>query len=141
MGDHRFGQHQGSLIIYGDASGGSAHTVTGTSDYHLIRQFFRNLRQFKLEVRVPLANPPVRGRINTVNAVLLNAAGRRSLRVDPRCRELVADFEQVVYKAGTTQLDKDSDPKRTHTSDGLGYYLWQEFRPAAPIGEQSRRLI
>lgn len=137
----RYGRHQGRLIIYGDASGGTAHTVTGTSDYQLIRQFFRGLRQFQLEVRVPAANPPVRDRINTVNARLMNAAGRRALLVDPRCRELIADFEQVVYKAGTTQLDKDSDPKRTHTSDALGYFLWQEFRPLAVIGEKQGRIL
>jgi hypothetical protein len=76
-----------------------------------------------------------------VNARLMNAAGQRALVVDPKCKELIADFEQVVYKPGTTQLDKDSDPKRTHTSDALGYYLWQEFRPAAAIGEKRDRLL
>lgn len=138
---NRYGEHHGKLVIYGDASGGTAHTVTGTSDYQLIRQFFRGLRQFQLEVNVPLANPPVRDRLNTVNARLVNAAGERALLVDSRCKELIADFEQVVYKAGTTQIDKDSDPKRTHTSDALGYYLWQQFRPLPLLGEKSKRLI
>ncbi len=129
------------VIVYGDASGSTAHTVTGRSDYHLIREFFRGLPDFRLELHVPRANPTVRDRVNVVNARFMNAAGRRSLFVDPRCRELIADLEQVSYKPGSSQLDKESDPARTHTSDALGYYLWYEFRPAAPVGERSLRLI
>ena len=92
-------------------------------------------------MRVPAANPAVRDRINAVNARFLNAAGERALFVDPRCRELIADLEQVAYKPGSSQLDKESDPARTHTSDALGYYLWNEFRPAEPVGERSQRLV
>lgn len=141
----RWGQHAAGpcrkVILYGDASGASRHTATGRSDYFLIREFFRGLSQFRLEVRVPTANPAVRDRTNTVNARLLNAAGERALFVDPRCRELIADLEQVVYKPGSSQLDKESDSARTHTSDALGYYLWNEFRPAEPVGERSQRLV
>ncbi len=129
------------LLLYGDASGGTAHTVTGTSDYYLIRQFFRSVPYFRLEMRVPAANPPVRERINAVNGRLQNAAGGRSLFVHPRCKELIQDLEQVGYKPGSSQLDKESDPARSHTSDALGYYIWHEFRPAEPIGERSERLI
>ena len=128
------------VILYGDASGSAAHTVTGRSDYYLIREFFRGT-QLQLEMRVPRSNPAVRDRVNAVNARFLNAAGQRSLFVHPRCHELIADLEQVTYKAGSAQLDKESDPARTHTSDALGYYLWYEFRPAEPVGERSQPLV
>ena len=129
------------VILFGDASGEHAHTVTGSSDYYLIRQFFRSVPHFRMEMRVPAANPPVRDRINAVNGRLQNAAGVRTLFVHARCRELIQDLEQVVYKPGSSQLDKESDQARTHTSDALGYYLWQEFRPADPVGERTQRLI
>jgi len=81
----------------------------------------------------------VRDRVNTVNAMLTNARGDHRLVIDPRCKELIADLEQVTYKAGSTQIDKDSDPARTHTSDALGYFLCQAS--AVPVGEQTKRLI
>jgi hypothetical protein len=59
--------------------------------------------------------------------------------VDPQCKELIADLEQVVYKPGSTQIDKESDPARTHTSDALGYYLCRAF--AEPVGERTERLL
>ena len=124
------------LYIYGDASGASGHTASGSSDYQVIKQFFRTVTFI-----VPRANPPVRDRVNTVNARLTNARGERQLFIDPRCNSLLADLEQVTYKAGSTQLDKESDPARTHTSDALGYFLWQAFSPAEPVGEKTRRLI
>jgi hypothetical protein len=128
------------LFIYGDASGASGHTASGSSDYQVIKQFFRST-QPNVTFVVPRANPPVRDRVNTVNARLTNARGERQLFIDPRCKELLADLEQVTYKAGSTQLDKDRDPARTHTSDALGYFLWQAFSPAEPVGEKTRRLI
>ena len=127
------------LFIYGDASGAASRSVTGRSDYQVIREFFRAEPEFDVRLLVPSANPPVRDRVNTVNARLANAAGERQVFVDPRCRELIADLEQVVYKAGSTQIDKDRDSARTHASDALGYYLCQAF--SEPVGERTQRLI
>jgi len=50
----------------------------------------------------------------------------RLLLVDPKCKELIKDFEQVLYKEGSQAIDKDRDTKRTHLSDALGYLVWQE---------------
>ena len=61
--------------------------------------------------------------------------------VDPRCKELIKDFEQVAYKPGSGVMDKERDSKRTHLSDALGYLIWQEMRPRAPAGEQPYRLF
>ena len=87
------------------------------------------------------SNPAVRDRVNTVNARLRNASGERRLAIDEKCKELIQDLEQVCYKPGSSQLDKDSDSRRTHLSDALGYLLWQEFRPLPRIGEQKHRLV
>ena len=37
--NRRFPAHDRGVVVYGDASGNSMHT-TGTSDYHIIREFF-----------------------------------------------------------------------------------------------------
>ena len=62
------------------------------------------------------------------------------MQVDGKCKELIKDFEQVMYKADGGQIDKDRDRMRTHLSDALGYMLWQECRLSTPMGERDRRL-
>jgi len=137
----RYEEHRGGVEVYGDASGEHGHTVTGKSDFHLIREFFGRHPELRGEVLTSSANPAVRDRVNVVNSRLRSAGGDRRLVVDARCKELIQDFEQVCYKAGTGQIDKETNPRRSHLSDALGYYLWRRDRPLAKAGEQSRRLV
>ncbi|MBI3665530.1 MAG: hypothetical protein HY236_04775 [Acidobacteria bacterium] len=137
----RYGKHRGGVEIYGDASGGHGHTVTGKSDYYLIRQFLRGHPELRAEVHVSSANPPVRDRVNVTNSRIRNAQGERHLFVDRRSKELMKDFEQVCYKPGTNQIDKEKDSRRSHLSDALGYYLWWKYRPLEKVGERGRRLM
>ncbi len=136
--EKRFGMPQRGVVVYGDASGAAMQT-TGSSDYQVIREYFA-ARLAKVSYRVPQANPPVRDRVQTVNGRLKNAKGEVGLFVNPKCVELIADFEQVAYKEDSTQIDKDKDRKRTHLSDALGYLIWQEKR-VAPAGERRERLF
>ncbi len=137
----RYSKHRGGVRVYGDASGSHAQTATGTSDFKMIRQFLARNRALGGELVTAPSNPPVRDRVNAVNAHLRNALGERRLFVNRKCRELIQDFEQVCYKPDSGQIDKDSDPRRTHLSDALGYLVWQEFRPVGRVGEQGRRLM
>ncbi len=139
--ERRYGGHRAGVRIYGDASGERTHTVTGSSDYHLIRQFLGRRKSLQGELLVGRANPPVRDRVNTVNARLRNAQGEQRLFINEKCRELVKDLEQVCYKPDSGQIDKDRDARRTHLSDALGYLLWQEFRPLSRVGERSGRIV
>ena len=136
----RFPVHARGLVVYGDASGNSMHT-TGTSDYHIIRNFFAANYASSLHYKVPKANPSVRDRITLTNAKLRSASGDKQLLVDHKCSELIKDFEQVCYKVDSTLPDKDKDRRRTHVSDALGYLLWQECRPGQQIGDRTQRLL
>jgi phage terminase large subunit len=136
----RFPGHGAGVIVYGDAAGNHQQT-SGTSDYRMVREYFCANYGSTATYRVPKANPSVRDRILTVNSKLRNAAGDKRLLLDPKCKELIADFEQVCYKADSTQIDKDKDRRRTHLSDALGYLLWQEFRQTGPAGERGNRLF
>lgn len=118
--------------VYGDASGYQRRTAGVDTDWGLIREFFAGWRgTFLPEIRAARSNPAVRDRVNVMNSRLCNRLGERRLLVDPRCRELIRDLEQVrwvVEKNGQVgrELDK-ADRKRTHVSDGLGYYLAKAF--------------
>ena len=137
--EKRFGKPQGGVVIYGDASGESKKTA-GASDYDIVRAFFRS-RGIRATYRVPKSNPLVKRRVAQVNGRLRNAAGEVMLLVDPRCRELIADFEQVAYLEDSLEIDKKRDRRRTHTSDALGYMIYQESDEIPKIGERGQRLL
>jgi hypothetical protein len=82
----------------------------------------------------------VRDRIAVMNSKLRNANGEASLFIHPKCKELIADFEQVCYREDSMQVDKDKDRMRTHLSDALGYLIWQQFR-VGKIGERGHRVV
>jgi len=112
--------HGGDIGIYGDATGKAAKT-TGPADHQVLRDVFP-----QAVWRIPRANPHQRDRVSAVNALCQNAAGARRLTVDPSCRRLIADLEQVIF-ADNGELDKKSNPALTHISDALGYWLARDF--------------
>jgi hypothetical protein len=121
----RFPRHDAGITIYGDASGSRSQT-TGVSDYDMVRDYFAAHSNARPEENIPKSNPPVRDRFNLTNRQLESADGTIGMRVDPKCKELIKDFEEVCFKEDGNQIDKDRDRLRTHLSDALGYLLWQE---------------
>jgi hypothetical protein len=121
-----------NVYVYGDATGEQERTSASRTDWQIVKNFFGRYKdRFNASFRVPRSNPPVKDRINCVNAKLRNYAGHHSLLVDPACKQLIKDFEQVCWKAdpngnALAELDK-SDPMRTHTSDAVGYLIAQDF--------------
>lgn len=134
----RYPRHDVGVTIYGDASGSRSQT-TGYSDYAMVHEYFAANSNVRLKERVPKANPPVKDRVNLTNSKLLSASGSVGLVIDPKCKELIQDFEEVCYKGDGAEIDKDKDRLRTHLSDALGYLLWQEFQ-GGYSGERSERL-
>jgi hypothetical protein len=136
----RFAEHPAGLVVHADASGARLQT-SGTTDVEILRNFLREGPYGEARFRIPRSNPPVRDRVTLMNAKLESAAGERSLWIDPRCKELIKDLEQVTYQENSMLIDKDRDPRRTHLSDALGYLVWQECRGSPTTGEQGNRLI
>lgn len=136
----RHGRHLAGVVIYGDASG-SRRQTTGWSDYAMIRQILTQWDMKKVSYRIASSNPEVRERVSLMNAMLKPAEGEARLLIDPKCHELITDLEQVSYKPGSTEIDKERDPRRTHLSDALGYLIWQECRPMAPAGGRGKRIL
>jgi len=136
----RYPRHDAGVLIFGDASGHQQQTG-GATDYDMIRDHFAAHSNMKVDYRAPKSNPSVRERINLTNRQLKTASGRIGLQVDPQCKELIKDLEQVCFKADTMQIDKDRDRLRTHLSDALGYVLWQACRETAKIGPQTFPIV
>ena len=137
---NRYPHHEAGIVIYGDATG-SRRQTTGHSDYEMVKQALCQSGQKHVSYRIPRSNPDVRERVNLVNAMLRSAQGETKLLIRPKCRELILDLEQVCYKPGSSVVDKERDPRRTHHSDALGYLIWQECRPRGQAGERGERLL
>ncbi|MGL4234091.1 MAG: terminase large subunit domain-containing protein [Casimicrobium sp.] len=122
--------HQGLVKLYGDATGGARGTAkVAGSDWDIIKAELRPVFGDRLRVCVPEANPTERARVNAMNTRMLSADGVVRFMVDPaKAPHLVKDLEGVrTLDGGSGEIDKKADPKLTHISDAVGYYVEKEF--------------
>ena len=116
-----------SLMAYPDPTGGARKTAAvdaTTTDHTLLEK--SGIRIY--ERRSPYA---VRDKYQAMNWLICDASGRRRMKINPRCKDLIRDLKFMVYKEGTDQPDK-SDPERSHHSDGLGYCVLGAMKPLMP---------
>jgi hypothetical protein len=122
--------HKGNVFCYGDSTGGAGGSakVSG-SDWDLVKKVLFPVFGERLHFRIPPANPRERVRVNSVNSRLLNVFSETYLVVDPgKAPHVVKDFEGVrLIEGGVGDIDKKSDPKLTHLSDAIGYYIHREY--------------
>lgn len=108
-----------SVILYPDASGQNASSKNASeSDFSI-------LRQAGFTLKVDGSNPAVMDRVNSVNAMILNASGVRRWKINTeRCPVTTEAFEQQVYdKNGAPDKGSNND----HAPDAQGYFLNQKF--------------
>lgn len=108
------------IIVYPDPSGKSRRSsaVAGVTDFSIIRSH-------GMSVVAPSRAPLIVDRVNCVNAMILNTAGRRRLFVHPRCKTLISGFEDQMFKPGTKIPDKANG--LDHMVDAEGYKCVGEF--------------
>lgn len=138
-----WGEHKGRVTVYGDATGGARGSAkVAGSDWDLVREVLGAHFRDRIRYRVPKKNPAERARINAVNSRLLSSDGTIRLMVDPsRAPHMIRDLEGVrLLEGGSGEIDKKSDPMLTHISDGLGYYVAEEF-PVRKLSKLKTRTI
>ena len=96
-------------VVYPDPAGQQRRTSARFTDHDI-------LRKEGFLVKVKRQAPRVIDRLNAVHNIF------KSTIVDPKCKGLIRDFEQVCVKEGTRDIDK-SNKKLTHLSDAFGYYI------------------
>lgn len=118
-----------AVSIYGDASGSRTTSNSGSrSDWQIIREYLdRHKHLFSPTFKVPNANGAVTDRVIAVNSAFCNSLGERRVTVDPKCKELIKDFEQVAYAKGSSAIDQPGGTMRTHMSDAFGYLVVKEM--------------
>jgi len=128
-----WGNHQGQIFLYGDATGGARGSAkVAGSDWDIIKEMFRAKWQGRIHMRVPRSNPRERPRINAVNSRLKSSTGKVRMKVDKRTAAPVAtDLDETpIIKGSAGEIDKKANPDRTHHTDALGYYVIRQH----PIG-------
>jgi hypothetical protein len=139
---NRYPAHPGELWIYGDATGNKRTSQTATSDYDLIRLYFRGYPSPRV-FKISSVNPAVKDRINAVNLRLRAVDGQPGVLIDEsKCPELIRDFKEVAIKdAKIVKTSKKEDPYfwRTHASDAAGYHIFREFPVVSQVYEHARK--
>ena len=108
------------VTVYPDPSGRARKTSAPVG-----RTDFAILQNARFEVRAPRQAYPVVDRINTVQAALKTADGKRRLFIHPRCKQLVKALDGLTYIEGTHQPDKSGG--LDHITDALGYLVMGEL--------------
>jgi phage terminase large subunit-like protein len=138
-------RHNAEVWIYGDATARhrSVNAVAAQSSYQMILNSMRSYSA-PFRLKVPEDNPSVPDRINAVNVALRNEYGIIGVEMDPSCEELIADMEQVLRSpvGGIKKTSNRKDPyyRRTHASDGAGYWICFE-QPVRAIYEETTHHI
>ena len=134
----RYPDHEGEIIINGDASGDNRSTQSEFTNYATMRKLLREhgYKNFKFDLRD--YNPPIKNRIASFNARVKNSTGKIHLFVDPKkCKYLLKNIYNLKYQEGTSIIDaptihkikRDRDKKfLLHIFDAASYlteYYWR----------------
>ena len=113
-------------IVYPDPAGSARSTTSHRSDHTI-------LRDYGYSVRAKKSHPSHIDRLNALNRKLMDANGNVGMTVDPKCKYLIKDLEQVQRdKRGG--IDKVSDIALGHALDACSYvisYKWSITRRIA----------
>ena len=113
------------IRVYPDASGGSRKSVNASvSD-------ISSLRAAGFSVHAPSANPPIKDRVNAMNAMFCNAAGERRYKVNAaKCPTYADCLEQQPYDDHGEPSKKDD---LDHAPDAGGYFIAHDYPIIRPM--------
>lgn len=105
------------VVIYPDPAGQARSTKSRhLTDIDILKQ--SGFRDIKFRSRIK----SVRDCLNALN----NMFSKGRVQIDPKCKNLIADFERCTIKQGGLEIDK-SDIKRGHLLDGAKNMMEYEF--------------
>ena len=105
------------VYMYPDASGGNRSTNASRTDIQILETYgFSN--------QSPKANPPIRDRVTSVQALLENGKGQVRLQIAAHCKRTIECLELQSY---TEAGDPDKDAGYDHMNDALGYLVYRDF--------------
>lgn len=122
--------------VFGDASGKHTDTRNNRSDWDIIAQFIRNYRRkdgkvITLDMQVPLANPAIRTRHNTFNALCENDLGEVNFFIYAEAKDADKGFRLTKLKKGAELIEDDS-MREQHVTTAITYWTHKSKTTVAP---------
>lgn len=129
--------YSNEIVVHGDASGAHNDTRSRKTDYDIILGFLGNYqrkdgKKLMVTKKVPLSNPPIRTRHNTINGLLKNALGEIRIYIYNNCKHLIKGLRLTKLKDHGSLIEDDSfDCQHITTALGYGiiasekYYLYK----------------
>lgn len=129
-----YSNHQAGVFIYGDPAGKHQDTRSeqGHNDFEIIR---KELAKFHPTMRVDTKAPPVKTRIDFLNAIFANGFEGIEIMIHEKCINTINDYNYLkMTSEGEKHKEKEKDPitklqyeKYGHTSDANDYFLCKVF--------------
>ena len=141
----RYPDHKGAIIINGDAAGTFRNTQSEIDNYKIIvNALRRHYPKNPIHVVIRPSNPRIKHRITVWNNMVLDPRGQRRIIIDPKCKWLLYNMEELKYKPGTDIIDlpthqnlRDDNEKRflMHIFDAASYLVERYFliRPEGDV--------
>jgi len=155
----RYPDHSAGIIITGDASGNnravtakneagtsSVNDKKGTAYTEMLNRFTYHDYPSRVRVDIHSQNPPVVNRVTAWNAMVCNTDGVRRVFVNPRCKWIIWNMQNLKYKEGTGIIEEPShdelkkDPKKKftkHIFDAVSYIV-EKYDPIVLISTKPK---
>ncbi len=101
----RYGEHRGRIIINGDASGDNRSCTSEYTNYILMKKCLSGFGFRFVDIEIRAFNPLIKNRINAFNCLVKSQNGDRRLFIDPKCKKLLYNIENLKYREGSSILD------------------------------------
>ena len=102
----RYPNHKGDIIINGDASGDNRSTQSERTNYVIIKNALRrHYANNSIKFHLRPFNPRIKNRIASFNALVKDYNGNRRLFIDPKCKWVIYNCQNLKYKVGTDEVD------------------------------------
>lgn len=129
----RFPDHEGDIIINGDASGDFKNVAQKNPDitnYKILQKILEKYYKRKVRIEIRKGNPRKIIRYNAFNEMVLDFNGNRNILIDPDCKTILSNIKNCLFKIGTTEPDEptqaqiNADPSKKflfHMLDAVTY--------------------
>jgi hypothetical protein len=118
------------IVVYPDAYGDSKKSAGITS-----RTDHEHLKRAGLTLDAPLANPPIKDRVQAMNHMFLDGNGNTRYYVNlDKCSQYVLALEQQVYDHNGIPV-KDKKTNIDDINDSAGYFIHKKFPIIKPTFE------
>ena len=107
------------ILVYPDASGAARSTINASKTDIAI------LEGYGFSSMALRSNPPIKDRVQTLQALLENSKGWVRLAIHASCRRLIECLELQSYDEKSGDPDKQNG--YDHLNDALGYLVYREF--------------